>query len=224
MIRAILIFSVLGVGMVAAFFSRFAALLLYLWFALFRPQEFVWYDISSLRLSLAIGLLLTVSCFLSGIFPNLTKPLSIGAVAYILVALVAQIGAISPDTGWFWLDYLARLVFVSLLAVNLITTRKRFLLVVGVIAGSFAFHSAKAGVASFIGGGIRFSEGLAGSFMDNNGYALGIAMVLPLLIAVGQNLKDMLPFAAWMRRGLYLAAILSAIAIISTFSREGFLA
>jgi putative inorganic carbon (hco3(-)) transporter len=224
MIRAILIFTILGGGMVAAFFSRFAALLLYLWFALFRPQEFVWYDISGLRISLVIGILLTVSCFLSGIFPNLTKPLSIGAAAYIIVSIIAQLGAINPEASWIWMDYLARLIFISLLSVSLLTTRKRFLLTVGVIAGSFAFHSAKAGLASFLGGGVRFSEGLAGSFMDNNGYALGIAMVLPLLIAVGQNLKGMLPFAGWMRRGVYLAAILSAIAIVSTFSREGFLA
>jgi putative inorganic carbon (hco3(-)) transporter len=224
MLRTILVFAILGGGIIASFFSRFAALILYLWFALFRPQEFMWYDISEWRISLIIGLLLVIPCFLTGKYPNITRPLSIGAIIFMIATLVAQLGGIDAKTGWIWMDYMLRLVLVSLLAVKLIDTPKRFLIVMAVIACSFGFHSAKAGLASLLGGGLRFSEGLAGSFIDNNGYALGIAMILPLLIATGQNIR--LLKEAWhkLQYALYMGVILSAFAIVCTFSREGFLA
>src|SRR5688572_7361764 len=188
MLRAILVFSILGIGFVAAVYSRFAALLLYLWFALFRPQEFLWFDISAWQPSLWIGVLLVVSCFVTGTFPNVTHPISIGTILFLSAALVAQANAVDPLLGWVWVDYLFRLILVSLLAVTLISTRRRFVWTVGVIAGSFGFYSAKAGLASLMGGGVRFFDGLAGAFIDNNSYAVGTAMVMPLLIATAQNI------------------------------------
>jgi putative inorganic carbon (HCO3(-)) transporter len=96
-----------------------------------------------------------------------------------------------------------------------------------VIALSFGFHSAKAGLASLLMGGVQFSDGLAGSFIDNNGYALGCAMVMPMLVATGQNLPLLLggvPERRWFPLPFYLAAGLTAFTVVSLFSRAGFLA
>ncbi len=224
MLRAILIFSILGGGLIAALYSRFAALLLYLWFALFRPQEFLWFDISGWQLSLWIGVLLIVSCSVTGTFPNATHPISIGTILFLFAAFVAQANAVDPVMGWMWLDYLFRLILVSLLATTLISTRRRFVWTVGVIAGSFGFYSAKAGLASLLGGGVRFFDGLAGAFIDNNSYAVGTAMVMPLLIATAQNLPREGVIQKFIRAGFFAAVPLSAMLIISTFSRAGFLA
>ncbi len=76
-------------------------------------------------------------------------------------------------------------------------------------------------------GGVQFSDGLAGSFIDNNGYALGCAMVMPLLVATGQNLP--LLAGRWHERRLlplpfYVATALTAFTVVSLFSRAGFLA
>ena len=57
MLRTLLVFAVLVPALCAAAFNRFPALLLYLWFALFRSQEWASRDISSLRLSLVSDLL-----------------------------------------------------------------------------------------------------------------------------------------------------------------------
>src|SRR5262245_15560467 len=181
MLRAIFVFGILGFGIAVGFFNRFVALLLYLWFALFRPQEFVWYDISQLHLSLVVGVLLVLPALLTGTLPNLTHPLSVGCALFLASGLVAQFNAVNPAIGWIWLDYLGRLVLVSLLAVTLITTPRRFIRTIAVMAGSFGFYSAKAGLASLIGGGVHYYAGLAGAFIDNNGYALGTTMVMPLM-------------------------------------------
>jgi probable O-glycosylation ligase (exosortase A-associated) len=219
MLRSLFVFAILIPGVAAALTNRFAALLLYLWFALFRPMEWVWFDLSALRPSLVLGLLLVVPSFLTGVFPNLGHPLSVGSVMFLLAGLVAQTNAVSAATGWYWLDYLFRLLLVCLLATSLISDQRRFKLTMAVIAGSFGVHAAKAGLMSLLGGGTRFGEGLAGAFVDNNGYAVGMVMILPLLLGTAQNMSR-----PWVKRAFYIAVPFTALAVVSTFSRGGFLA
>lgn len=221
MLRSLFILGIMIPGVIAAIRDRFAALLLYLWFALFRPQEWLWIDVSSLRLSLILGVILVAPALATGVWPNLSHPLSLGTFAFFVSGILAQFGAIDPALGWAWLDFQARLTVICLLTVTLITTRQRLLLVVAVVGGSLGFHAAKAGVASALGGGVRFHDGLAGAFPDNNGYALATVMVMPLMLAVAQNLEDRW---IWIRRGLYAAVPLCAITVVSTFSRGGFVA
>ena len=217
-------------GVCLALRNRYAGLLLYVWFALFRPQEWLWVDISFLRPSLIIGLLLVVPSLLTGVFPTVRHPLAIGSITFVGFCVLAQFFAIDSDIAWLWLDYLTRLVIVCLFAITLTTTIQRFVLLLSVMALSLGFHSAKAGLASMIFGGIQFFDGLAGAFVDSNGYALGCAMVAPLLIASGQNLHwlraEMTEQTArhWLRVVFYVAAPLSAFTIVSLFSRGGFIA
>lgn len=219
MLRTLFVVVVLMIGMVAASRDRFAGLLLYLWFALFRPLEWIWWDLSSLRLSLVVGLLLVVPAFLTGVFPYLAHPLSIGSVVFLFAGLLAQMNPLAPDTGWAWLDFFFRLLLVCLLTTRIVSNPGQFRVTIAVVAGSFGFHTAKAGLASLLGGGVRFAEGLAGAFVDNNGYAVGIAMIIPLLLAAGQNLPR-----RSLRLAFFVALPLSLLAIVSTYSRGGFLA
>jgi putative inorganic carbon (HCO3(-)) transporter len=212
------------VGTVAAVSSRFAALLFYLWFAVFRPQEWVWMDITSLRLSLVIALMLVVPSVLTGILPNISHLLSIGALCFLGTALLAQVTTFDPGMGWHWLDFFWRLILVCLLAVTLIDTKRRFYLTVVVIAGSFGYYTSKAGLASVLGGGMRFEAGLGGAFSDNNGYAMAAVMIMPLLLASAQNVPLDTPYRKGIGAVLYLSVPLTALTVISTFSRGGFLA
>jgi hypothetical protein len=89
------------------------------------------------------------------------------------------------------------------------------------------FHAAKAGAAFIATGGVRFGDGLAGAFVDNNGYALGTTMIMPLLLVTAQNIQVLLPepglIQTWVRRGLYASVPLCLFAVIGTYSRGGFL-
>jgi putative inorganic carbon (hco3(-)) transporter len=219
MLRTLFILAILAVGTGAAIYSRFGALLLYLWFAIFRPQEWVWVDLSSLHLSLIIGFVFVIPSLLTGIFPNLFHPLSLGCLLFLGTALVAQTNAIRPDIAWIWIDFFAKLMIVSFLMIRLINTRRRFLATIAVIALSLGFHSAKAGVAYILAGGTLFGEGLGGAFSDNGHYALAIVMILPFLMACAQNTQRKA-----IRFGLLLAMPLSCLTVIATFERSGFLA
>lgn len=224
MLRLIFIGVILASGLTASIWSRFAALLTYVWFALFRPQEWTWIPLGSLRLSLITGIMLVIPSLLTGIFPNISHPLSIGTVLFFLLGLLAQGTAVNPDVGWYWIDILARLFLVALLAVTILDTPRRVLLFLAVLAGSVGFHTAKAGVAYALGGGLFFAEGFAGAFSDNNGYALVTAMMLPLLFCVWQNAAPDVFFEKWIGRGFLVAVPLSMGLIVGTKSRAGFLA
>jgi putative inorganic carbon (hco3(-)) transporter len=224
MLRSIFVLLIMVPGAIWATINRFVALQLYLWFAFFRPQEWLWTDISSLRLSLVLGLILVIPSILTGIFPTISHPLAIGSILFVLLSLPAQFSAVRPDVGWYWIDFMARLILVSLMMITLINGRRRFIWVIALISCCLAFYSAKAGFVSLLGGGIQFSDGLAGAFIDNNGYALAITMTIPLLVAAAQNLNTSIVSQRILQLAFYLSVPFSCFAVISTFSRSGFLA
>jgi len=229
MLRTLLVFAILVPGIAKGIRDRFMALLLYFWWAFFRPQDWVWIDITVLQPSLLLGMLLIVPSIFSGVYPNLTHPLSIGSCLFLLSGLIAQFSAVNQAMGWEWIDFYTRLIIVCLLAVTLTTTPRRFIAVLAVVSGSFGFHAAKAGLASLLGGGLRFFDGLSGAFVDNNGYACGTAMMIPLLVAVGDNIELIVPpeyprALKWIRRGFRASVPLCMFTVVSTYSRGGFLA
>jgi probable O-glycosylation ligase (exosortase A-associated) len=222
MLRLLFVGAVLVTGMVASLGSRFAALLTYVWFALFRPQEWLWFDVSSLRLSLVLGLLLVIPSLLTGVLPNVTHPLSLGTLAFLGSVLTTHVAVGTPASSWPWVDQFARMVVVVLLSVTLLTSRQRLWIFVAVLAGSLGFHTAKAGLASLLGGGVHFAEGLGGAFRDNNGYAAGAAMIIPLMLALWQTSPGT-TLGRWSGRAFAVAVPLSILMIVGTMSRGGFL-
>jgi putative inorganic carbon (HCO3(-)) transporter len=226
MLRTLFVLGILVPGIALGLRSRYAALVLYLWFALFRPQDWVWIDMTSWRVSLMLGALLVVPALATGKFPNVTNPISVGMIMFLSSAVATQTVAVRPDVGWVWIDFLFRLFLTSMMVITLATDAKRVLGVMAVIAGSLGFHAAKAGLAFLLGGGMRFADGLAGAFVDNNGYALGTVMIIPLLIATAQNVDAVYTgrWLPWIRRAWYVAVPLCVFAVIGTYSRGGFLA
>jgi probable O-glycosylation ligase (exosortase A-associated) len=228
LLRSLFILAILVPGLVAAGTNRFAALLLYLWFALFRPQDWLWMDITRFKLSMVIGAMLVGPSVLTGIMPNVTHPLSVGGLLFLACALVSQLTAFSPDVGWHWIDFLVRLLLVCMFLVTLASTPKRIVAVLGVIACSLGVHAGKAGFAWLVIGGVRFADGLAGAFVDNNGYAMGTVMIMPLLVATAQNVHLLFEgrrpgVERWTRRALFAMAFFCTFTVIGTYSRGGFL-
>lgn len=235
MLRTLFVLVILVPGLIAAIRNRFAALLLYLWFALFRPQEWLWIDISGLRLSMILSLFVIVPTdwllasrardkaevrrWAAEAWPNMTHPLTIGMMLTLGLALLAQIHAVDPPTGWLWIDYLWRVLLVSMVTVSLTWSRERFWAVVLVAGASLGFHATKGGISSLLEGGLRYGQGLGGAFIDSNGYALGIVMILPFLVAAAQNTDR--PWLKWTLLGSVLPCVYT---VVSTFSRAGFLA
>jgi probable O-glycosylation ligase (exosortase A-associated) len=224
-IRFLVLFAFLIPGLIAGLFNRFAAFVVYVWFAMFRPQEWVFTDITWLRLSLVSGLVLVIPSLLTGVLPNLTHPISLGSVLFLLTGLAAQTNAVRPDIGWDWLDYMGRLILVCLFGITILKTRWRLMVAITVFASALGIHAAKVGVMIILTGGMRLLEGFGGSFGDNNEYALGVVMVLPFLVAAAQNfdlIRGQLPRS--LRWGWWASVPLCVLTIVATYSRGGAIA
>jgi len=204
--------------------STFGALLAYLWFALFRPQEWVWTDISQLRLSLILGGILLFSSIIKRTLPNISHPISKGIFLFLASGLIAQTNAVDQEVGWYWIDFFLRLSLVSLLLITLVNTERRFFCVIILISSCLGYYTAKAGLVSLLGGGVQFSSGLAGAYSDNNAYALAAVMIMPLLYVTALNMPHDWPFRKWLVLGYQLAVPLTAFTVVCTFSRSGLLA
>jgi probable O-glycosylation ligase (exosortase A-associated) len=227
MLRSLLVLSVLVPGFFAALTNGYAGLLMYLWFALFRPQDWLWIDITSLRVSMVLGVVMVTRSLASGIFPNITHPLTLGIALMVCSSMITQTSAVRPDIGWIWIDFLFRLALSCTMVVALATNPKRLYGVLSVICLSLGFHASKAGLAFLLtGGGTRFDDGLSGAFVDNNGYALGTVMIIPMLLVSAQNIELLYTGShlKWVRRGLYATVPLCILTVLGTYSRGGFLA
>jgi probable O-glycosylation ligase (exosortase A-associated) len=214
--RLLLVGLILLGGLTGAAVSRYLGLLLYMWFAIFRPQEWVWTDVSDLRASMIVGIVFVVPTMLGGTWPNVSHRVSRAILLFIAVALVAEATAFDRALGWAALSQFLRVALVCLLAIPVINTRQRLLYAVVVAAVSLGFHTAKSGLAVLLSSGGQLYEGIGGAFADNNGFAAAAVMILPLIIASGQNMTR-----RWVRLGFYASAALSVVTIIGTFSRGG---
>lgn len=227
MLRSLLVLAVLVPGLFAALMDGYAGLLMYLWFALFRPQDWLWIDITSLRLSMVLGIVMLGRSLLSGFVPNITHPLTLGIALMVCSSVITQTSAVRPDIGWIWIDFFVRLALSCTMLVALARDARRLYGVLAVICLSLGFHATKAGLAFLLtGGGTRFDDGLSGAFVDNNGYALGTVMILPMLLVTAQNIELVYNgrYLNWVRRGLYATVPLCVFTVLGTYSRGGFLA
>jgi probable O-glycosylation ligase (exosortase A-associated) len=226
-LRSFLVLAILIPGFFAALMDGYAGLLMYLWFALFRPQEWLWIDITSLRLSMVLGIVMLGRSLISGFVPNVTHPLTIGIALMACSSVITQTSAVRPDIGWIWIDFFVRLALSCMMLVALARDARRLYGAIAVICLSLGFHASKAGLAFLLTkGGTRFDAGLSGAFVDNNGYALGTVMILPLLLVTAQNIELVYDgkFLAWVRRVLYATVPLCLFTVLGTYSRGGFLA
>lgn len=220
--RSALVLVIIFLGFAGSVVSRHFALLNYVWFSLFRPVEWMWWNVYWMRLSLVAGLLFLVPNLLSGKLPNFTHPISLLCWAFFGTVLVAhQTSYLASPIDW--VDQFFRLLLVVTMSITLVDTKKKLTQLVAVIAGSFAFFSAKAGVMYMLGGGVQFAAGQAGAFVDNNGYAMAVNMAMPLMAATGAILQVDVPYLKRIRQAFFVSIPFSVLTVIGTMSRAGLL-
>ncbi len=233
--RTIFIVGLTIIGIVVGIWNQFGAMLLYWWYAIFRPLEWVFVDLHSWRPSLVIGILVIVRSLMGGYFPRISHPLSLGMIGLLGLEAIASSYAGCGSKGLNDLDQLARMFLILFFTDSLIQTRRHFFLFMLTVAVSFAAWSSKAGLVSLFAGGASLYGyvGSGGSFTGSNAFAMGASMTVFLLIGVGQNIDSLFtnhipevhqPLSRKIFKvALWGAALLSAYCVFATFSRGNFL-
>jgi putative inorganic carbon (HCO3(-)) transporter len=219
LLRLLLTFSAIIIGALASFYGPFYVLLFYLWNAYFRPEAWVWSDIIlSLRLSLTIGVALALTSIPT--LPSLRMTWQV----WLLVAFLAQ-SLLSLLTSDFltqclpyWIEFL-KVILVCLTITILIRDRQRFRIALWLMTWSLSFETAKQGWAQLVLNPGALNPNPHVMLGDNNGVALGMMMLVPLLMALAQTSSTRLERAIH-----YFVLVGVAYRGLSTYSRGGFLA
>lgn len=198
----------------------FYGLLVYSWLAYMRPQDMAWGPSKVMPLSLWVA-----AAILAGLVLALgrERPFTWAPETLLMAVLAGWIGlttylAIFPDVanvafGRYW-----KAILIALLTTGMVRDRRRLRILFLVIAASIGLLAAKYGVFGLLRGGTRFDNGPGGMLNDNNTFALGLNMVLPLLLAVVATERSRL-----LRLAAGGMALLAILTILFTFSRGGLL-
>ena len=185
MLRSLFALTVIAVFAFYAIGSVYAAMLMYWWFGLFRPQEWMWWDTSSLRLPLLAAALFVVPAFLKGYYPRPGKhPIGLLIVAFLVSVLISTVDACVSDQP-VDTKHIATLILVTLISERLLNSTKDIWGLLLVATASLAYLNSHDAIDAVLGGhslyGLLINRG---SFSDGNGAAMGGAISVFLQLFV----------------------------------------
>ena len=222
MLRTIFVCLIMLVGACYALQGPFYALLFYLWYAYFRPEGWLWnpWDeiLTSFRVSDKIGTYLVVLT----LFAGYRFPLNFALVvqgAFLVHCGVSALAADFPDYCWLYFKDFFRVSIIAYFIVVLTTDARRLRLLLTIACLSIGFEGAKQGWVQLIANPGGRNDNIVPFLGDNNGVAVGMLMLAPMLFALGQAAKA--KKWRWMFRFLGVGTVYRAL---TTYSRGGFLA
>ena len=125
--------------------------------------------------------------------------------------------AFFPDLAWEQFIKVFKILLMTYVTMMVINTRERLDGLIWVIFVSLGFYGIKGGIFTIIHGGVAHVQGPEGTFFGgSNEMALVLAMIIPLL-----SYLRTYDTRGWMRFGLGVTMMLSAIAAIGSQSRGG---
>lgn len=193
----------------------------WIWIAMTAPTAWAFGFSTSLRMNLTIVLV----TFLSYLFAFKNKKFSIGGVGWLMLLFLLQacISTFAHNTldgaevFKYFTDHI-KTAFLFIFIALIIRTKAEIITFIWCIMFSVSAYAAMEGLKFILSGGGHEIIGRAGVVIDRNDLAVAINMSIPLiffLLSVTEN--------KWLKRGLWLLAMLNIVAVIGTYSRGGFI-
>jgi putative inorganic carbon (HCO3(-)) transporter len=219
MLRTIFVLSIVIIGTYYALQAPFYSLLFYLWYAYFRPEDWVWTDfIKNFHLSFIIGCYVLMATIFSRsrlVFNARTVLILI----FLIHTLISTLFSENFGYSWlYWKDFL-RSIIISYLIIVLVDDFAKFRLVILIIVLALGFEGAKQGWVYLFTSPEWPNTNQIAFLGDNNGVAVGMLMLIPMIALLAQT--TMSKCGRWFYFFLLLGVLFRAL---STHSRGGFLA
>jgi probable O-glycosylation ligase (exosortase A-associated) len=203
-----------------AFGRPYIGALMWVWISLMNPHRLTWGMAYGFPFAMLTAATTVAGVFVSndrGRFPAAreTTILLLMAFWFTLTTMVALI----PDGAWYKWNRVIKILIMTIVPLFLLQERNRLRLLLLVMAISIGYFSIKGGISSLLTGGRYRIFGPSQSFIsDNNALAVAELMVLPFMYFLARSEPR-----KWFRRGLYLAAPLTIISIVFSYSRGALL-
>lgn len=200
-------------------FRPVLGLAVYAWLAYMRPQDLAW-AIGSMQLSKWVAIATLVGLVLS-FGRERFATFRLQTILLIMLGIwfaITCYTAVLPDLSQKWLDIYMKIILISVLTTGLVNTKRRFEMMIVVIAFSLGLLGFKNGMFAISAGGAQFLNGPGGFMIDRNAFAVALNMAIPLLVGVGLAF-DLKP----VRIAALALVPFCMLTIFCTFSRGGLL-
>lgn len=218
--------------------SSSVGMLSYWWFAYFRPQDWIWLDVTQLRLPLIAALLFVVPSLLRGIFPEIKDKLAIFMLLFIFTGLLSKIANGCSDIFQVIhpISQISVIFVCIFISIRVVDSKLSLFYLIAVIGLSLSFYGTKAGFHSLLGGGTSSYgiSNLTGLFKGSNAFAMGSAIYVFFVIFLMQQLTSKKPlkgFPIWftyfpnlVKYAFYMLILGNLLNIMSLSSRGSSLA
>lgn len=191
------------------------------WLSIMNPHRLAYGFAYNFPFALIVG----VVTLLAVAFSTEPKKFPLNGVTITLLLFIAwmcvtTLFAMVPEQAWPAWDRAMKIQLMGLVALMVMNTRVRLHWFVWIMALSLGFYGVKGGLFAITSGGQYLVWGPAGSFIeDNNALSLALIMALPLMRYLQLQTEK-----KWVRRGLMIAMVLTALSIVASYSRGAFLA
>jgi putative inorganic carbon (hco3(-)) transporter len=219
--RDVLLLLVFTAILPFAMHRTWVAVLLWTWISVMNPHKLAWgFALHAPFAAAAAG-----AAFISLAFnqDRLRMPWKGEVIALLLFigwTCITTVFAYYPGDASTQLMKVLKIQVMTVVALAAIRERKHIEMFVWVKALSIGFFGLKGGIFTILGGGSERVWGPPGGFIEgNNEIGLAMVMTVPLL-----NYLRMVSTNRWVRYGLLLLMLLTAIAALGTQSRGAFLA
>ena len=219
--RAAIVITIVALSLPVALFRPFYGALLWSWAAYFRPHDLAW-GVQDYRLSFLIAIATSIGFFFALLMgreriTNLfCREVLLILMMLAILAIVCDCALYNQEDAWEKFHDYWKIFLMTLLTASLITSGARLRMMAWAVALSIGALGFKGGFLGALRGAKL--QGPGGFILDNNDFALALNMALPMLYYLAITEKEKLH--KWI---LGLTAFFTAVAVILTHSRGGFL-
>ena len=191
------------------------------WIGYMNPHRLGWGFAYSFPFAAIIGAFTIVSLLFSRQPKKLPwNSLTIILLLFVVWMTISSMFSLHPETTWGQWEKVMKIQLMIFITLMCMTDRKSIDSLVWIIALSLGFYGVKGGIFTAMTGGQYMVIGPPGTFIGGNTtLALALIMIIPLMRYLQLQAER-----RWLRWGLGLAMLLTAIAIIGSYSRGALLA
>lgn len=220
-LRDILLTGIIGAILPFAFRHAFVAVLLWTWVSIMNPHKLAYGYMYDAPVALVIGLVCIVALFTTRDRVKLPRSTPLVFVAlFVIWTCITTMFAVYPDESVIQLQKVLKIQLMIFVTAAVLYKWEHIRLFVWVNVLSLAFYGVKGGIFTIqTGGGSRVWGPSGGFISGNNELALALIMAIPLM----HFLRLTTPHV-WVKRGLLVMMVLSAVSALGTQSRGALLA
>ncbi len=219
--RDILVTLLVFIGCLYTLKRPYIGILLWSWLGYMNPHRLAYGFAYSMPFAQITALVL----FFSMLFSKETKGIPLTGITVPWIIFLFFMGVTSyfaffPDEAFEQYIKVLKIQLIIFLTLMLITEMEKLKQLIWVIVLSIGFFSVKGGIFTLMTGGSFRVWGPPSSFIeDNNGLAVAVLMIIPLMVFLHQSVSNF-----WVKRGLLFAIITSLFTVLGSQSRGALLA